>query len=185
MSGVGVQGPFDSGTSAGRMVAHSETTVTLVNSTDETDLWSYTIPAGSLVAGDRLRCFFAWDALNNTGGNVSFTPKVYVGATAVLTGSAASLGTGANRRKGVGEFVLTCVDGTNQKVSGGASLGPQSSATMPNSTSGNTNWYGVNTATEDTSAAKVFKLTMTLDTASANADVRLSSFYVVKIPVGS
>lgn len=163
------------------MVAHGESTVTASGGA-ETDLLSYSIPGGSLIAGDRLRLWAAGDMLNNTGGNINYNPKLYVGTTAILTGSAAAVTTGANRRKWVSEFVLTCVDGSNQRASGFLNLsGASTSDTAPSST---LSWgAGVGTATEDTSSPKVFKLAIVI--AAGSCDFRLTSFFIEKIPASA
>lgn len=165
------------------MVAHGENTVTVVSTDAESDLFSYTVPGGSLVAGDRLRVWISYDFLNDSGSNRTFLPRLYIGTTAVLTGSAVTLSASATRRSGMGEFVLTCVDGTNQKASG--QMLAATGANFPGQTTATISWVGVGAATEDTSSAKALKLTMQLGASHASLDFRLHSYFIEKIPVRS
>lgn len=168
-----------SGNGTSRVVARSETTVTVVNSAAETDLFSYTVPGGSLLAGERLRLWIAYDMLNNSGGSLTFQPKLYLGATAMLTGTAVTLSSSATRRSGVGEFVLAAVDGTNQKVSG--QMLAATGANFPGQTTAPISWVGIGSAAEDMSSDKAFKMTITISGANAAADFRLSSYFIEKL----
>lgn len=168
-----------------RMVAHGEAEVAFSNDATEKDYISYTIPAGSLAAGDRLRLRASGDMINNTGSGVNYTPKIIVGTTAVLTGTTGSFASSAQRRKWTLDVIVTCVSSSSQKVSASLHVSTATADTWGTTPGVTTNYWpaGQNSSTEDTSSAKALKFSMTMGTADANADFRLQSYFIQKIPV--
>lgn len=191
-NGVGVKIGVNTGTNAvalykncgpsyNHVVAHGESTVNVVNTTTETIMWTYTIPGGSLKAGDRLRVWMSGDLLNNSSGAVTYAPKVVIGTTAILNGATGSMAQSANRRQVVLEVVLVCVDGTNQRASAEMLVSGANATAFPSQTNATT-WVGTGAATETSSADLTFKFTITMGTADANADFNMKSYVIEKLP---
>jgi hypothetical protein len=167
------------GSAAYALVAHGESTVEVVNSTTETDLFSYTVPAGSLAAGDRLRISAGIDFLNNSGGSVTYTPKLLLGATSILPGLALGVSSNTNRRYGSLDAVVAVVSTAAQRAHGSI-VAVGGSSSFPGST-GSIIWSGTGTGTEDLTAALDLKFSVTLGTAHASADFNLQNFSVERI----
>lgn len=158
-----------------RVIASTETTLPVVNTTVETDLFSLTLPGGLVAAGDRILVTMIGDQLNNSAGTVTYTYRFKIGATTVLATAAISFGTSANRRRWTATAEIAIESATAQRV--GALLSV-SDANAPNwdTVSGTTPFnpfVGSNTSAEDTSTDKAVVLSVQMGTASASADCRL------------
>jgi len=152
------------------------------NTTTETDLWTYTVPANTLGTLNALHVRIIGSILNSAG-TVSFILKWYYGATVLFNDSYASLTTNAARRPLDFDVVLAGNNATNAQVFGGnmmlsipiaATIGTGDLAT--DEQQGLSPINGVDSA-EDSTASKVFKLTVTPSTASVNAEILISQSY--------
>jgi hypothetical protein len=114
-------------------------TRTNVTSTAETDTSVFTVPANTWADGQVLDIEEVFFALNNTGGNVAWTRKVYVGATAITLLSAVSKSTSAAPvnasadirmlRVGADVYYRTLRAGSNTEMDSGAALNLGASST--------------------------------------------------------
>lgn len=69
---------------ASLVLARDATEVQVVDTTDETDLLSYTIPAGALGTDSAVRLMLAGTHKNNSGGSVDFRIRIKLGATTLF-----------------------------------------------------------------------------------------------------
>lgn len=150
-----------------RVLSRTTTDTGPSNSNVETDFASHSIPTTG-DTGDVLRIVAAGTFLNNSGGNVSLVLKAYVGATTVLTAQSLSIATNANGKYWRIEYEVVLLSTTSQHTLLQGILGP-SGANPGWATGSNTIPASGGVATEDITAGKVMKLTMTLGTASALA----------------
>jgi len=116
---------------------------TIINTTNEVDIYNYTIPANTLGPSGTLRLIMNGNITNMTAGNVNYTPRVYVGGT-VVWGDL--LAVAAGPRAGCFELIADIQGlGTRQaqRVCGSVFLGTREAASV----TGNGDWQSSNTAT--------------------------------------
>lgn len=158
-------------TARARVVAEAHADTTIVNTTTETDAVSLTLPAGVVAAGDIVRLTVWADQLNNSGGAVTYTYRLKIGATTALTTSAMSIGSNANRIKGVSiRCDILIESATAQRVRGELLGSARTTDTWPIAASVVVAATGYGVAAEDTTSAKTIKLTVQMGTANSLAD---------------
>lgn len=81
----------------------SITTATISNSTAETTIYTYNLPANTLSTNKILKIVVAGTYLNNSGGNKTVTIRMKYGATTVITATTGNIATSAT----VGQFTYT------------------------------------------------------------------------------
>lgn len=154
----------------------SETDV--VNTVAETDFLTYTVPANTLGSTHALRVTIRCDYLNNSAGTTALRIKVFYGATLMYSDLGATAAQDANRRPLTIDLILYPRNATNSQglggivlhgTAGGATTGVGDLSTDEILTVGPL--VGAN-ASEDSTASKVFKVTMTHLNADANISVR-------------
>lgn len=166
---------------AGTVIGSTEADASVVNSTAETTLVTFSTPLG-LAIGDRLILRASGDMNNNTGSAATFTFRFKLGATTVIASNAASIATGSQRRKWWREYVVAikAIGGSPVQL---ASVSSMISASTSDQESIGTGVPGVGggSATEDLSTSKNALLTVQLGTADANADCVLKQASLVRL----
>ncbi len=152
------------------------------SSTTEGDLVNYTIPAGTLVAGDILRLAAFGDLLQDTGDSSSLTFRVRLGSTTVVSGGPASLGKGASRRVWAVALTLVVVSVTSQRLNLRLSGSTAGAGWTTVDTSDFPEGLGSGVATEDLdSGDRDLRLTCQLPVSHASFDVRRHGYLLEKI----
>lgn len=165
-----------------RLVARTETAVTVVNSTAETSLCSLATP--TVGVGDRLILRAGGDLINNSAGSVNFTFRLKLGGTTLCTSNALAIAVSPNRRRWNIEAVFAvAVVASSQLVSGQLVVGNASATTMFLSTSTNVGALG-GTSAEDLSTAKnvVFSVEMSAADPLAELVLRQASLELLPAP---
>jgi hypothetical protein len=163
------------------IVARGETQVDVVNTTTETNLFSYTIPANTLRGGDRLLIRAAGSIRNASAGAVTYRWRLKLGATTLLDSGTVSIATDANRRRWVFDGELVPVSTAAVHADARMSYSAGSTADWAPS-GGNQIGSTLTAAAEDLTADKALVLTVTLGTASANAEQKLESYLIQRVP---
>jgi len=84
--------PVWAGLSAESLLYDATTTVDVVSTTTETNLWSQSVPASTFAAGDHLRLLLHGDWLYNNNAGDTLTVRCKYGSTTILTTTATTLG---------------------------------------------------------------------------------------------
>ena len=143
------------------------------NTTTETTVYSFSVPANTLETNRALRLTMAADYLNNSAGSDTFTIRVKYGATTIFQ-SAQSLTQDANRRGLTLDVMLSAANGTGQQVARGVFvIGPVN--TFAGNTQGNVG--SIDEAihasiAEDSTGALTLEVTFEHATAAATIDAR-------------
>ena len=99
---------------------HEQTTdQDVVNTTTNTIVMSYTLPAGSIGPDGGVRISLTGDYLNNSGAGDTFRLEVRFGATQVFNLLSGSLAASANRRAVKLDLRITNQSGTSDQSGGG------------------------------------------------------------------
>lgn len=160
--------------SGGSVLDRKVTLTTVVSTTTETDLYSYSVVGGTLGTTRALRLMLWGDYLQNVSGADTLTIKVKYGATTVLT----CVITAAQSTERRSLFLLALVSAqgaTNVQVAYGnckvGNVGPTNTGTM--SLINTLNHEGDNiSVAEDSTAAKTFAVTAQHSSNSASASVK-------------
>lgn len=170
-----------SGRAPSRVVSQSSSTVTVNNTTAETDLINFSFPA--VVAGDVYNLSYWGDCLTNTGGSVTIENKLYLGATTIGdTGALTFSSSTANRRQFYGVMTIMCPT-TSSQVWGGAMVGASGNAVAQVWVVVNNNNTGAITASssEVLTSAKTLRLTSIFGSASTNLETRLKGYVLTRL----
>lgn len=154
---------------------HKVSSSTIINTTAaETDLFTYTLPAGLLdVDGRGIRFIAAGDFLNNTAGADTVTLRFKLGTTTLLATPAVSLTNSANRRKWRVEVYLMSTGTDAQDASGEFHISDDSTDTWASEGTSGHQAVGYGTATENAGTALDMDLTAQLGTSDANLEIAL------------
>ena len=157
-----------------RLVAADANTVTVVNTTTETELVSLIVPAYGLATGQVVRLTVAGDFLNNSGGAATLLFKVKLGTSVALTTQALSIPASANGRKW--RMIVDVLAETDalQRLSAQAFMSEaltQDFAWSEWSADGATA-VGYGTDTEDGTSTVDVSVTATLGTAATTINIR-------------
>jgi hypothetical protein len=156
-------------------------TTVFSNSTTETTAATLAIPT-SVAAGDLLRATLIGDILNNSGGAASYTFRLKIGATTILTSQSASQATSTNRRQWgfvVTLDVVTPASSALLGVIGGVSNSSASAWVLTSTLQGGSGWAA---SSVDLTTGPNLLLTVQSDTANASTDARLgmATFEIAK-----
>lgn len=152
-----------------RSLTDTHTDTSALNTTTETVIASQAVPT-TVVAGDIVRLVAWGDLNNNTGGNVTYTLKAILGATAMATSNPSSQTTQTTRRQWLATIEMLVVSTSDERCALYNAIDAQSGSTTWNITSTTVAGVGRGTATEDLTAGKNLQLSVTMNTASASAD---------------
>jgi hypothetical protein len=158
---------------SGLIIASTETTVTVVNTVAETDLFSLTLPGGLVAPGDRIVIEAGGTELNFSGASVTYIIRLKIGATTALETTSTSMISNVNERRWVLNANIAIESTTAQRINAlfmgsnvlvGAATWPQTNANS---------WLqpGYAATAEDTSTDKAIALTVQMGTAHANANM--------------
>lgn len=156
------------------------TAVTVVNTTTETNLLSYSL--ASPVTNNLYRVTAYGTILNNSGANVTYHFRGKIGATTVMsfpTGQF-SFATGANRRKWRYQFDIFFESTTAQETSAALAISQVNAVSMPRIETNGT-YVGYSACTEDFATAKNVIISIEMGTANANAECVLEGYYIEKV----
>jgi hypothetical protein len=178
---------FDSGElrlANGRVLNRTATTVTVVNTTTETDLYRFTVPAGTLAAdGDCLR-FTAWGSYTNNGAAANtIRPSFDFGSTTLWFDASANLGISSAERGWYIDCMLMRDAEDSQRLGGELTLADEGPATNGYG-SFNNRTYGTafgGTAAEDDASALDFALRVQHQLADANTTISLFGAILQKL----
>lgn len=140
--------------------------VDVINNT-ETDFLNYTVPGNTLGTNKALRISVRGDALNNSGGTATIRTKITYGATLIYNDLGGSAATDASRRAYNIDLILFAKNATNsQGCYGTVFLGAAGLATTGVGDMGDNELVtgapiATLNATEDSTANKTFKITVT------------------------
>lgn len=160
--------------SASGRVSQVVATTTVNTSAAETDLARIAIPANIAKAGDVFELLAWGDLLNNTGGAVTTTWRLYLGATAYLTSGAVSASANANRRQWNARLLIAMESTTAQRFAGNLLISSANGATWDTLGATTTTLVASRVGGAiDMSSARDVALTVQMGTSDANAEVRL------------
>lgn len=150
-------------------------TIDVVNTTTETDLYNFSVPAGTFGTNGGLRLHLLMDYLNNTGGNRSTTIRGYLGSTLIFTFTDA-MGASADRAAMMVELWIFAKGATNSQIGMGRFMkNDPGSIASGGGTAGTTRELeiaGNNAMAEDTTGARTLRVTWAHSAADANLSVR-------------
>ena len=152
-----------------RLLAADTNTITVVNTTTETEIVSLIVPAYGLAKGQVVRLTTAGDFLNNSGGAATVLFKVKLGSSVVLTTPATSLANSANLRQW--RLVVDVLAETSalQRVSAVLHFSDDTAADFGPA---ETYLVGYGTDTEDGTATVDVSVSVTLGTAATTINIR-------------
>ena len=160
-------------------------TTDVVNTTTETDAYSYTIAAGTFSTLNSVTFTGIGDCLNNSGSNKTLTIRVKLGATTIYT-EAFTIATSATRNQVTVDAVVMAAGATNAQRSrvfvwlGTAGSGVDGTGS-PSSTALFSTIATHSSVAEDSTTALALKVTYQWGTADANASARmLAGFTEIK-----
>lgn len=160
--------------------------VEIVDDSDETAIYSHSIPAGALGAIGGVRLTLSGDYLNNSGSSRNMVIKVKLGSTTVLTSTSFSAAPTANRREWQLDILLLNSAVSAQKVTASFLMSDEDASNfhIHNSvaTAGDMAGVGLGSASEDTSGALTLEITMKHSTAHANLSLRKEVALLELIP---
>lgn len=180
----------DSGESTGLKYAYiplvldkSYTDVTISNTTDETNLVNFSVPAGTLQTAQaiRVRAYISGFSLSNTK---AFTLKLKYGSTTIATAATGASVGALTTLRGYIDADLYATGATNTQK-GSASMrvqanGADATAASPDLAIANIADEG--TAAEDSTGALNLTLTGQFDNASANDNITLAHYTIEYLP---
>ena len=152
-----------------RLVAADTNTITVVNTTTETEIVSLIVPAYGLETGQVIRLTTAGDFLNNSGGAATVLVKVKLGSSVVLTTPATSLANSANLRQWRLIVDILAESNALQRVSAVLHFSDDTAADFGPA---ETYLVGYGTDTEDGTATVDVSVTATLGTAATTINIR-------------
>lgn len=130
------------------------------NSTSETDLYSFTIPGGTLGTDRAVRMYLEMFLFNNSGVTVTVTWRIYYGGSS-LASVAGSIATSTAYRYVPFTYLLKGNGATNAQLARSGSIRANTDAI-------------VSTFAIDSTIDKIMKITSQFDTANANVEARVS-----------
>jgi len=157
-------------------------TVTITNTTTETTVYSYTVPANKLSTNKMLRLTLVGDYLNNSGANRSLRLRIYLGDTLIFDDSGSVVSPYPDLRAWRLTLNLSNLGAVDsQFLSGFFNVSSASEALV-----GTGDFAGTvddctltfcGSASEDTTADKLFKVTLTFS--AANENLTLKCYYAL------
>ena len=175
----------------GGIVYASGTPTTVVNTTTETALASFTVPAGTLGANGALRVRLLGRLLNNSGSDSAPILNITYGGTSIYKCALGAIASSASNHAVDIDIVLGGANATNSQVlAGRVNI---SSPTAPTTGYGSlsvlaTNTTGANSSVYGTCAVDSTTnqtLTITVKHAAANASLSMTAAYVAAVNEGA
>ncbi len=155
-----------------RVLDRDVAVATVASTTDETTVYTYTVPGGTLSTNKKLRLSVLADHLNNDGAARNLTVKVKYGTTTLFSTGAMSITNSATRRGILLSLDLAAFASESAQVAGG-SLVWTADATGVATTVATSLYYGHhNNSTEDSSGDLALAVTVQHGTSSANISFR-------------
>lgn len=147
----------------------SGATTSIANTTVETDLVAFTIPAGTLGLSGAIKLHTMFEFFNNTGANTTLTIRVYWGGT-LISGSVVVYNAATN---GAGQNVIeTIIQGANSAIAQyqKTKINASHPGGLPNGFVeghyGYTAWHALGDIAKDSNVAQILKVTVQFGTAS-------------------
>jgi hypothetical protein len=154
-----------------RVEDRSSSTTTVSNTTTETSVYSYSIPASTLGSTGALRVTLFGTYANTSGSNRTVTVKVKLGSTTLYDDVTGNPSSNANTRAVQFNLILLNANSTNaQKLAGNLMFGNAGATTNGTGELGSTATRNVpiyGTASEDTTSAKTLDITVTHSAAAS------------------
>jgi len=149
----------------------------VANTTTETDILAYTVPASTLGTDKALRVQIMADYLNNSGSDRTVTIKIKFGATTMYNGTTGNLIASATRRASTIEFILFAKNSvTSQGMTGHIRFSNSSGSTTGigdiNGTEDTTGTIGGVNASENSAVGKTLSCTITHSAAASTISYR-------------
>lgn len=159
------------------VLAREATTVDVTNTTTETDILNYSVPANELGSTRKLRVEMGGDYLNNNNITNALSLIVYYGGTTIYNDTVSISSTSASRRPWRLTFSLCANNATNaQAFFGNFSLGTSGGALTGigdlDTDEIESSSPIFNTISVDSTAAQTLRVSFTWSTASANLSAR-------------
>lgn len=150
----------------------------IVNTTTETNLFSYTVPANTLGSTHALRVNISSDYFNNSGADRTFILKIIYGTTTMYQDTSDVIAVLSSRRPVMIDFIFFPRNATNsQGVAGMITISNTGLATtgfgdlVTDEVLVETPFVGANAA-EDSTTSLTLKVTITHSAADANVSLR-------------
>ena len=118
------------GERVGGVLARNNTSVAVGNSSTESSIFSFTVPAGAMETNRRLKINIIGTFVNNTGGNRTFRVRVYLGGVALLDKTTANVATNAAAVDLFSDIVITNVNSAAAQVAGMNWTGQRATTSM-------------------------------------------------------
>lgn len=141
----------------------------VANTVTETDIANFTTSAGQFVAGDEIAFDVDWDVVNNSGGSIVYTWRLYVGST--VKTFAPSYGTSAQAAGHSARFRIALATLSDPRLSGTLLAGFAGSG-FTGLNAGASGVLDPASATADFSGAVTIKLTGQMGSANSSASFR-------------
>lgn len=152
------------------VVAEQHADVSFSNSTADNAVATLALPGGAVAVGDTLLFKAAGNAVNNSGGAVTYTFKFKIGATTVVNTGTISFANSPSAKAWCFDLFIVIESVTAQRI-GGSLLGGGPNATGLSALVLASSGIVDAAAAEDTSTAKNFIASVTMGTASASASI--------------
>ncbi len=113
-----------SGATDAPFVLLRDPTSSLIASASEVDILGaggMMVPGGTLGVGRQMQIWVYWDMLNNSGGTLTLTEKIYFGS-ASASSNPLSFATSGNHKYGVSLFTIMAIGSTAQTIGGSSDL---------------------------------------------------------------
>lgn len=159
---------------------------TVVNTTTETAVYTFAVPANTLSTNRTIHLSLIGDLINNTGATPTYTVRVKYGATTIFQGAVQTLASSASRAAIVLDVELTAANATGaQRAKSFLWLGNGNGANtggvaldLGDGTSNVNARYAIhNAVAEDSTASKNLVVTYQMSAANAAADLRAHTVY--------
>jgi hypothetical protein len=156
-----------------RLIDRDVAALTVANSTTETTVYTFSVPANTLGSNRMLRLTILADYLNNSGSSSNFDIAVKWGGSTMLGPSLGSQSTSAVRRRFQTAAVIAANNATNAQIVSGVLnfTNPATDAAWTVRSTGDDK-NAANSATADTTAAQTLSVTVQHGTAAATIDFR-------------
>lgn len=156
------------------------TVAELVSSAAATDLYTLTVPGGTLSTNRTIRVVALGDYLNNSGAGRTLTCNVVFGGNAIATFTSGSIAASADRRSFRTEAIIAARNATNAQTGHGHHvLGTTNTGASGNAGTPEFNVYGSdNSLAKDSTVNQTLSLRYTHSASDANLSLRIHTVHV-------
>jgi hypothetical protein len=158
---------------AAHQIDNAKTTVTVVNTTTLSNLFSHAFAANELAPGDVLHLELEIDFLNNSGAAVNYTFQFAFGSTTALSTGVISMSAGANRRRAHIDVWLYCRAAADEVMAVAIAASGATAAGTLGAVDTTVSRQGSALLGEALNAAKTLAAQVQLGTAAATIDCRV------------